>query len=691
MKGGAQGTEHTESALVFGTFDFYLMERRNTHMVEKLNRRDFLRLSALTAAGVAVAACAKATEAPPVEAPTKAPEQPKEEPTATPEPAGPSTSQAPMLQEKVSSGDLPALEERLSQEPLVVEPIVQIGTYGGDGRQGTLGVADGAIYSRFIEYENFTRWNVEWTDIIPGVAKSWEVQDDGKTFVFSLRKGMKWSDGEPYTADDAMFWYEEQSDTDLHPTFSKRWSTKGNPVVMSKVDDYTVKMAFSDPYGLFLPLTCRPGSSHYSPKHHREQFFPAYADKAELDAKIKEAGVTYWYEAYGDWTNARLNPEHPCIWSWHYTSVLGDSPQFICDRNPYYWKTDPEGSQLPYLDREVFTVQGDREAIVMMAVAGEISFQGRHIASLANKPLFMDNMEKGDYHFKDVTGSGMNAMMVPLNLAHKDEVLRELFQKKDFRIALSHAINRQEIIDVVNLGQGEPWQGAPLPESPNYNETLAKQYTEFDPDKANMMLDEILPDKDDEGFRLRPDGETLGIVAEVSSNQQSRIDSLELIKQYWADVGIRITIKTEDRSLFYERKAANEHDLAVWGGDGGMDNVIEPRWYFPYSHESIYGIPFADWYNSGGAEGMEPLPEMKKQMELYDQVLTTVGTDAQNAVMQELLKIAQENFWVMGTYRTPPGYSVCKNKFKNVPDQYWGSWLYPNPGPFNPCQFYWEE
>jgi peptide/nickel transport system substrate-binding protein len=183
----------------------------------------------------------------------------------------------------------------------------------------------------------------------------------------------------------------------------------------------------------------------------------------------------------------------------------------------------------------------------------------------------------------------------------------------------------------------------------------------------------------------------LGIVAEVSSNQQARIDALELIKQYWGDVGIRITIKTEDRSLFYERKAANEHDLAVWGGDGGMDNVIEPRWYFPYSHESIYGIPFADWYNSGGAEGMEPLPDMKKQMELYDEVLTTVGTDAQNAVMQELLKIAQENFWVMGTYRTPPGYSVCKDKFKNVPDQYWGSWLYPNPGPFNPCQFYWEE
>jgi peptide/nickel transport system substrate-binding protein len=303
----------------------------------------------------------------------------------------------------------------------------------------------------------------------------------------------------------------------------------------------------------------------------------------------------------------------------------------------------------------------------------------------------MDNMETADIRFIDTVGSGMNAMMVPLNLAHKDEALRELFQIKDFRIALSHAINRQEIIDVVNLGQGEPWQGAPLPESPLYNETLAKQYTEFDPDTANQMLDEILPDKDGEDMRLRPDGESLGIVAEVSSNQQACIDALELIKSYWADVGIRMTIKTEDRSLFYERKAANEHDLAVWGGDGGMDVVLEPRWYFPYSHESTYATPWATWYSSGGKEGMEPPEAAKKQMELYDQLKVTAGTEAQNAIMTEILNIAQEQFWSMGTYRTPPGYEICKNKFRNVPNPNLGSWLYPNPGPANPCQYFWED
>jgi ABC-type transport system substrate-binding protein len=660
--------------------------------MEKLNRRNFLRLSALAAAGVTVAACAK-TAAPPEEEATKAPEtKPEEKATATPEPAGPSAQQAPAVIKQVEAGTLPPLEERLTQEPLVVEPIEAVGRYGGDQTMGTLGVADGAIFSRFTEYENLARWNVEWTDVVPDIAKSWEVQDEGATFVFSLRKGMKWSDGEPFTADAYMFWYEEASNTDLNPTFSSTWSTAGGPVVVTKEDDYTVKWAFPDPYGLFLQRLATPsGSNMARPRHYREKYFAPTADKAELDAMVAEAGVTYWYEAYGDWTNPRLNPDHPCVWAWHYTSVLGDSPQFACDRNPYYQKTDTEGNQLSYCDRQVYTVQGDREAIVMMAVAGEISYQGRHIASLANKPLFMDNMESADIRFIDNIGSGMNALTLPLNLTHKDPGMRGVFQMKDFRIALSHAINRQEIIDVVNLGQGTPWQLAPLPESPLYNETLAAQYTEFDPDLANEMLDAILPDKDGEGMRLRPDGESLGIVAEVASNQQARIDALELIKVYWADVGIRMTIKSEDRSLLYERKDANECDMAVWGGDGGMDVVLEPRWYFPYSHESNYAEAWVTWYQSVGQEGEEPPAAAKKQMELYDQLKVTVGTEAQNELMTEILNIAQEEFWCMGTYRTPPGYEIAKNKFRNIPSPNMGSWLYPNPGPQHPAQYFWEE
>jgi ABC-type transport system substrate-binding protein len=661
--------------------------------MEKLNRRDFLRLSALAAAGVTVAACAKTAEPPQEVVPTATQAAAKEkEAEATPVPAGPSTKQAPALIDQVKAGTLPPLEERLTAEPEVIPVIEQIGRYGEDQTMGTLGVADGAIFARYTQYENLARWDVDWTDVIPNIATGWEVKDEGKTFVFSLRKGMKWSDGMPFTADDYMFWYEENTNTELTPVFSTTWSTAGGPVVLTKDDDYTITWTFPDPYGLFLQRQATPSGSQLAhPKHFRQQFFPAYADKADLEAKTKAAGVTYWYEAYGNWTNPTLNPSHPMYWAWQYTNVLGDSPQFIADRNPYYFRTDPEGNQLPYCDRQVYQVAADTQAIVMMAVAGEISYQGRHIAALSNKPLFMDNMESADIRFIDNIGSGMNACLYGINLNHKDPVLAELFQNKDFRIALSHAINRQEIIDVVGLGIGTPWQGAPLPESPLYHETLATQYTEFDPDKANAMLDEILPEKDSDGMRLRPDGKPLALAVEITAGQQSRIDSTELVKGYWANVGIRIEAKVEDRSLFYERKDAWEHDVALWGGDGGMDVVLEPRWYFPFSHESLYATGWARWYTSAGKEGVEPPEAAKKQMELYDELKATVGTEAQNALMTEILNMAQEQFWVMGTYRGGPGYEVCKNKFRNVKQPNLGSWLYPNPGPQNPAQYYWED
>lgn len=663
-------------------------------MAEKLNRRDFLRFSALAAAGITVAACAKTAEpTPPSEAGATATTKPAEEkPAATPVPAGPSAKQAPMLQDKVAAGELPPLEERTSEDPMMVEPFENIGRHGGDMGLGTLGVADGAIFTRFSEYENLVRWDVPWTKVIPGVVNSWEIQDGGKSFVFPLRKGMKWSDGEPFTADDIMFWYEQASNTELNPVFSATWSVAGEPCVVTKTDDYTVRFSFVEPYGLFLRRLACPGGELFAPKHFRKQFFPAYADKAELEKKTKEAGVDSWYEGYGEWVNPRLNPEAPLVYAWVYTSVLGDSPMFICDRNAYYWKLDPEGNQLPYCDRQAFSVTGDTEAIVMMAVAGEISYQQRHIATPANKALFMENMEAADIRFVEASSPAAIGWVTSLNLCHKDPVVREIFQNKSFRIALSHAINREEMIDVVFLGQGIPWQPSPLPESVLYNEELSTQYLEYDPAKANELLDEILPDKDAEGYRLRPDGQVLTIAQEVCTQHTNWIDGLEMIKNYWADVGIKMAIKVEDRSLFYERKAANEHDAGNWGGNGGvMDVILGPRWYFPETNESIYAVPWAQWWQTGGKEGMEPIEPARKQQELYDTLLTTPDEEGQNEIMKQILQISQEQFWCIGLLRDMPGYAVCKNKFRNVPSPFWSSWLYPNPGPMNPCTFYWEE
>ncbi|NLS77923.1 MAG: ABC transporter substrate-binding protein [Chloroflexi bacterium] len=661
---------------------------------ERLTRRDFLRWTTLTAVGVAAAACAKPAE--PVAQPTTAPAQPTAapaqptaapaKPTDTPAPVA-KFSEAPALAEQVKAGKLPPVDERLPEDPRVVTPIEKVGKYGGEWRMGTLGTADNAIFTRNTWYEGMLRWNVEWTEVVPGVVKSWEVGADGKEFTWNLRKGMKWSDGAPFTAEDMAFWFEKLTNTELNPVFSKTLSTGSDPMQFTKIDDYTIKYTFKAPYGLLLQRMACPSSEWFSPKHYEKQFYPAYADKDALAAKVKAAGVDNWFQAYGAWIDPKLNPEQPVVYAWLGTSKLGDGTQWICQRNPYFYCVDTEGNQLPYIDRQVYAVAADAAAIGMMALAGELAYQDRHVATLANKPLFMENAQKIDIRFVDTQGSSMNACTIALNWTHKDPALRELIQNKDFRIALSVAINRQEIIDIIGLGIGEPWQWAPLRQSPLFNETLAKQYTEYDPAKANQLLDGIVPKKDAEGMRLRPDGQQLGFVME---NSNINSDMLDMVVKYWKDVGIRCLNKLEDRSLLYERKRANECDIAIWGGDGGMDVILEPRWYFPYSEESNYAMDWVHWYTSAGKEGSEPIEPAKKQMELYDKLLITPDLEDQNDIMREILKIAEEQFWGIGLYVGGPGYAIVKNKFRNVPQKYWGSWLYPNPGPLNPCQFFWD-
>jgi peptide/nickel transport system substrate-binding protein len=311
----------------------------------------------------------------------------------------------------------------------------------------------------------------------------------------------------------------------------------------------------------------------------------------------------------------------------------------------------------------------------------------RHIATNSNKPVFVDNMKKGDYSFFETIPSSMNGMVLSLNQTHKDKQLRTIFQDLNFRAGLSHAINRKEMIDVLWVGQGEPWQLAPRPTSPYANEKLAKQYTEFDVKKANEYLDKVLPKKDANGMRLMPDGKPMAFTMEISNTGKEWMDAGPMLQKYWKAVGIDMTPKVEDRALMYTRKDANEFDAMVWGGDGGLDVVLEPRWYFPYSAESQFGELWQYWYNKD-PRGEEPPAAQKKQMELYDQLKATGDTKKQDELMKQILQIAQEQFNAIGIVLPTNGYGIVKNNFKNVPKTMPGAWLYPNPGPTNPEQYF---
>ena len=593
--------------------------------------------------------------------------------------------QAPSLDAKVASGDLPPVEDRLPNDPQVVTP-TEIGQYGGTWHMGTRGVGDDAIYVRTVGYQNLVRWNVDWTGIIPDIAKSFDVNDDATVFTFHLREGMKWSDGEPFTADDILFVVnDEYLNTDVYPAPPSWMVSGGEPGKAEKTDDYTVVFTFAAPNGLFVQQLATPNATALTaqPAHYLKQFHASYADPTELDAEVKAAGVEGWVDLFslkGGLPAGRPNTlyntsEKPTINPWMVVSPLTpDATQIQLTRNPYFYAVDTDGNQLPYIDDVSLTVAQDPQTLVLKGLNGDLDMQDRHIANNANRAVFFDNQEAGGYHFYATVPSSSNVMVISLNLTNQDMQKREIYQNKDFRIGLSEAINRQEIIDVVYVGQGQPAQAAPRPQSPLYNEKLATQYTDFNVDDANAELDKVLPNKDADGFRLMPDGTRLTIAMEaITSLQPEWPDALQLVQGYWKDVGIDMQLVVEERTEFYNRKAANQHDAGIWGGDGGLEVVLEPRWYFPYSNESIYGEAWQYWFNDpNDARGEEPPAATKQQMDLYNQLKATPDQEGQNKLMSQILDIAADQFYTIGISLTPDGYGIVKNNMHNVPAQHPG-------------------
>jgi peptide/nickel transport system substrate-binding protein len=606
-------------------------------------------------------------------------------------------SEAPQLAERVAAGELRPVEERLPENPLVVEPLERVGDYGGTWRSGLGGGGDIPWLVRTMGYENLVRWDVEWTEVIPNVAESFEVNDDGTEFTFYLREGMRWSDGAPFTADDIVFWYE---DVLLHAELSPLQPgvfLGGELVEVRQQDDYTVTFVFNQPNGLFLQNLATPGGAWPTifPRHYAQAFHADY--NPDIDALVRQEGVEDWLALFNDkvgWNARWRNREMPTLYGWMFTTAYGESTTaVVAERNPYYFKVDPEGNQLPYLDRLVYEIGVEVEAFLARTLQGGIDMQDRHIATQANRPILAESMALGDYRFFETIPDSMNTMIIAFNLTHLDPVKREIFGNKDFRIGLSHAIDREEIIDAIYVGQGEPFQAAPRPESELYNERLATQYTEYDVGLANDYLDRAFPDRDGEGFRLGPDGQRISFVVEVIAVAEEQISALELIRGYWREVGVEIEVWIMDRVPFYARKETNAHDANVWDGDGGLNAILEPRWYFPFSHESNFALAWAAWYNP------TPLPEVQpeepptatqEQLALYDELRTTADEERQAELMNEILEIAAEEFYVIGVSLPGQGYGIVKNNFRNVPDVMPAAWLYPHPGPTNPEQYFIE-
>jgi peptide/nickel transport system substrate-binding protein len=601
----------------------------------------------------------------------------------------------------VAAGELPPVDERLPDNPLIINVAEEIGQYGGTLRRAFLGPSDHNNYTRVV-YDALVRFSPTGSEVIPHIAAGWESNEDFSEWTVRLRPGAKWSDGAPFTADDIMFWYNDiLLNEELMPSVPV-WmqNPDGSTVQVEKVSDYAVKWTFAGPNTAFLlDLANKDGADKainnlaFVPAHYLQQFHPNYADAAELDAKVAEAGYDSWTELFAVEAMPHLSGKRPSMAAWAPDGTSVSDPVFTIVAQPLLCGVDPAGNQLPYIDEVRFTFFADKEALNLAALAGEIDMQGRHI-NMSSYPVLKQNEEANPYRVITWPTFGGSDAVVMLNQTWQGPE-GELFRNKDFRIALSHAIDREAIKELAFFGIGEARQGVPAPFHPYYpGDEWAFKYTEYNTDLSSQMLDEILPNKDADGFRTLPDGSPLDIEISVVPAFANWPDIGQLIVDNWAEVGVKAHIELRERTLHFAMRPANELMAEIWNEDTtGFPFSGQPK-FDPRSDPALTFAPLvATWYNTNGAEGVEPSPEIKQLVDLIEEGKVSARS-RQIEIAQELFKVWADNVWEIGTVGLTPmvqGVVVVNDNMRNVPAVAGNDWPLRTPGDTRPEQFFYVQ
>ncbi len=578
--------------------------------------------------------------------------------------------EAPELAELVKAGKLPPVEKRLPENPAVVKPIEQIGVYGGAWKLFI------DSQTRIIDVGQFTdvgllRWNRDQNAPEADVAEGWEVKDGGREFVIKLRKGLKWSDGQPFTADDIVFWWEDiVMNNEIYPIKPYYMFTATQKLgTVVKNDDYSVSFKFPEPHGMFI-LYLTKETITYAPKHHVSQFLPKYTSKEKLDAMAKEKGFKTWidllrykFNTFGPGaTDGMNNPDLPTLYPWIPTQEP-PSERFIFKRNPYFHKVDTEGNQLPYID-QVDARVATAEVINLKIIAGEPNFQISRQQAFQEMPLYMQYAEKNEYNVYQWGDLQISEAALWINQTTPDPVDRQIFRDVRFRRALSVAINRDKINKTLYMGQGKA-TAATLPpvESKMYKDTYATAYTQYDPAQANKWLDEMgLTKRDADGYRLKPDGKRAAFVVEVPAPRLGMIDNLNLIKDDYKAIGIEIIIKPEAENLWSTRNTGNLMQIAGWP----MGKSATETDLVPINNNTDWGVAWGIWYNTGGKQGEEPPAQVKELQEAWSTILANPDEKVQLAAYAKILQSNADNVWVIGVVGPVPKPIIVKKWFHNI-------------------------
>lgn len=623
--------------------------------------------------------------------------------------------EAPMLAELVKAGKLPPVEKRIPEEPMVVKPLHSTGKYGGTWRRGFTGPGDGENGNRIVSTDKILFWDYTGTKVMPCLAKDWKVSDDGRVIAITLRKGHKWSDGQPFTADDFVFWYEDvYMNKDIQPNPHPDFMVNGKPGRLTKRDDYTIVFEFPEPNYLFVDIlagsTAMGGGQAtqqfflrtmgaYMPAHYIKQFLPKYSSRDEVDRKAKAAGFDGWLSYAKNRWDWRLNTEVPTLGPWK-TVMPANTPTWGLERNAFYYGVDTEGNQLPYIDKINMGLAENLEVLNLRAVAGQYDLQERHTA-MSKIPVFLENRAKGNYDVRlDPALNGSDATLQINHAYEADPEIAKWLHTRDFRRALSLGIERDQLNETFWLGIGVAGSVIPSESSPySPGAEWRKKWSTYNPKQANELLDKIgLTKKDGEGYRLRTDGKgRLRIELQTSAGAFiPHTQIAEMIKEHWKKIGIQADTKELERNLFFTKIKGNEHQIAIWANDGTEVLYLFPRHALPVDPvEALMGHPIADWFASNGTAGKAPKdPEMLKALEMFRSAGSKKTAQERYKVAQEIFKIIVDNQFSIGTVGQSPatmGVRIVNRKLGNIPARQVNAQHARTPCSSHPATFFYKS
>ena len=591
----------------------------------------------------------------------------------------------PSLDKLVRAGNLPPVRERMPAESAIVDLDSEgktTGRYGGElrllmGKQKDTRMMSIYGYARLISLDA----DLEFA---PDILKSFDVKD-GRQFTFRLRRGHRWSDGHPFTAEDFRYYWEDVANNKkLKPRgLPKAMLVENEPPKFEVIDETTVRYTWHRPNREFISWIAgsRP-LALFRPAHYLKQFHIDHGDKSGIDALVKASHKVDWADLHMSrdrWYNMD-NADLPTLQPWMNTT-RPPAVRFIFKRNPYYHRIDTNGRQLPYIDRVVLSL-GESKIVPAKTGTGEADLQAKYIR-LDHYTFLKEGEQRHGYSvrlWKRTQGAHI-ALFPNLNAA--DPEWRKLLQDVRFRRALSLAIDRHEINQVVYYGLAREGNNTVLPASPLYRPRLQSAWATLDLERANALLDEMgLTKRNKDGIRLLPSGRPLIITVDTAGESTYQVDVLELVHDSWLKAGVKLFTKPSQREVFRQRIVAGQTIMSTFSGisNGIPTAAMSPEEFAPTNKYQLQWPQWGLWGQTAGKMGEKPaLPEVSRLLRLYQDWLYAADEEQQRKTWEEMLGIHADQIFTIGIVNSTLQPVVVNNRLRNVPEKGFYNW---SPGAY---------